>query len=119
MKVNTFIKGLVMAVVGFVASLYANAESVSIAFVAISTIAFTLMYLGKNWKFPSKTNTFGMDTQDWLSGLFIFVSMALSSSIASFIVDGHIEWMILLKSSGGACIGYLAKTFSTQPKIAA
>jgi len=112
MKLSAFWKGLIMAVVGFIATTLSDLESFNLAYVAISTIAFTVIYIGKNYIWPSTSEGGVINWQDILSGLIVAVGMAISSFAASIITTGAIDWKALAIAVIGAIVGYFGKTFT-------
>ena len=115
MKLNAFAKGLIMALIGFVATTISNLDIINFKYILISSIGFTLVYVAKNYKFPSKSSLIGIDIQDFLSGLFLAIGMAVSSTVAQILTSGF-EWNTLWIAVSGSFLGYLGKTFMSKPK---
>ena len=108
MKLNAFWKGLIMALVGFVATMLSDLETMNFAYMVIATVGFTIVYIGKNYLFPS-VSVVGIDIRDMLSGLVLAIGMGLSSFAAQILTTGF-EWQTLWISVAGAIVGYFAKT---------
>lgn len=112
MKLNAFWKGLVMAVVGFIATMLSDLETLNFAYMAIATTGFTVVYVVKNWAMPS-VSVVGIDLKDMLSGVILAVGMGLSSYAAQILTIGF-EWQTLWISICGAVIGYFSKTIPSK-----
>jgi len=115
MKLNTFWKGLIMALVGFISTTISETEIFSFAYVATATTGFTLIYLVKNWVMPS-VSAFGIDLRDILSGIILAAGMGVSSYAAQIITFGTFEWPALWVAVSGAVVGYFAKTVPQKSK---
>lgn len=114
MKLTAFWKGLIMALVGFVATMLSDMETLNFAYMAIATTGFTIVYVVKNVVFPS-VSVVGIDLRDLLSGVILAVGMAISSYAAQIWTMGF-EWQTLWVSVVGAVVGYFAKTIPTNAK---
>lgn len=111
MKTKTSFKAFIMAVLCFVATYFSQTTSeINWSFLAISTVGFTLLYLGKNFVFPSVSIYGHFTLQDALSGLIIAISLAVSEYSASLITSTVIDWNFLLKSILTVSLGYFIKT---------
>ena len=111
---NAYLKGLIMAIVGFVATTLTDLETFNAAYVAIATSGFTIIYLGKNWFLPSVSDAWKADTIDLVSGLLVAIGMAVSSFAASIITIGSVDWGALGIAVTGAVVGYFAKTVPSK-----
>lgn len=117
MKMSTFAKGLIMAVIGFVASYISQTTTgINWPYLGIATSGFTLLYLGKNYLFPSVSIFGNFDLRDLLSGVFVAVAMAVSEFAASVITSSVINWKLLLITAGIAAGNYCLKTILGQTK---
>lgn len=114
MKLNAFWKGLIMAIVGFIATTLSDLETFNAAYVVIATISFTLIYIAKNAIFPSMS-ALGLDFRDIVSGLILAVGMGLSSYVAQ-ILTGGFTWGTFWLAISGAVIGYITKTGVSKSK---
>lgn len=114
MKLNAFWKGLLMALVGFISTTLSDLETFNFAYVAISTVSFTLIYIAKNYAFPS-ISVIGLDIRDVISGVILAVGMAISSYVAQILTTGF-DLKTLLVSIGGAIVGYFLKTSTSKAK---
>jgi hypothetical protein len=114
MKLNAFTKNLIMALVGFIATTIGTFDVIDWGYVAIASVGFTLVYFGKNWKWPSMS-ALGLELRDWISGFVITAGMAVSSLVADwFLPDFTLTLPIFLKTVGGALLGYILKTGLTD-----
>lgn len=113
---NSFWKGLIMAIVGFAATTIADLETFNLAYVVITTVAFTLLYIGKNYWLPSNSDTGKLNGQDVLSGILIAVSMALSNFAAVLLTSATLDWKQLGLAVVGAIVGYFIKTTPAKSK---
>lgn len=110
-KLNAFWKGLIMAIVGFLAATIGEAgEVLNWAYIGIATGGFTIIYIAKNAIFPSVSLFNKWDLQDILSGLVLAVGMAVSSGAAAILTTGSVDWSSLWKAVVGAVVGYFLKT---------
>ena len=117
MKLSAFWKGLIMAIVGFIATTISQSiEGLNFAYVLIATGGFTIIYIGKNAIFQSTSGSGLINWQDLLSGLFVAVGMAVSSFAASIITTGAVEWHALWIAVVGAFVGYFLKTVPSEGK---
>ena len=111
MKLSKFWKGLIMAIVGFIATVISDLESFNLGYVVIATGGFTILYMVKNAIWPTTSPAWMINLWDGtISGILIAVSMAISSFAASIITTGVIDWHALWIAVVGAVIGYFAKT---------
>ena len=113
MKLNAFWKGLLMALVGFIATTISDLETFNAAYVIIATSGFTLIYLAKNYIWESSSTFFGLNLQDLISGLVLAVGMGLSSFVAQILTTGF-TWGTLWIAVSGAVVGYVTKTLSSK-----
>lgn len=114
MKKN-FLKGLIMAIVGFIASAISqDIEAVNVWYIVIATIGFTIIYLAKNAIITSISIFGKIDIQDIISGLLLAIGMAISSFAASIITTGSVNWHALWIAVGTAFVGYFSKTFTSN-----
>ena len=115
MKLNAFWKGLIMALVGFVATMLSDLESLNFAYIILATLGFTIVYVVKNAVWPS-ISVVGIDLRDTISGLILAVGMAISSFAAQLVTTGTFEWKALGIAVLGTVIGYFAKTAPSNAK---
>jgi len=108
---KTLWKGLIMAVVGFLATTIADLEVVNWWYVLISTVAFTLIYIGKNFFLPSTSEPGKINWMDAFSGVLIAIGMMVSSMAGSILTTGTVDWRALGVAVIGAIVGYFTKTF--------
>jgi uncharacterized membrane protein YvlD (DUF360 family) len=113
MKLSAFWKGLIMALIGFIATMLSDLESFNVWYVVIATVAFILIYVAKNAVYPS-TSQIGLNIRDLISGLMIAVGMAISSFAASIITLGSVDWHALWLAVVGAVVGYFVKTVPSK-----
>jgi uncharacterized membrane protein len=110
MKLSTFWKGLIMAIIGFVATTIGTLDPFNLSYIIIASVAFTLIYFGKNYWLPSTSEAGEINWRDIVSGLIIAVGMAISSFSASIILTGVVDWKALFIAVIGAVVGYFGKT---------
>lgn len=84
---------------------------------AITAAGTTIIYLAKNYVFPSISVLGTVDLRDLLSGGLIAVGSALSSFAASAITSTAINWNNVIHLVVITVIGYFAKQFAT-PAVA-
>jgi len=111
-KTSVFVKGLIMAIVGFVANYIGNTDSSLIdwAYMGIATGIFTVIYLITNFTFPSISVAGVLDLRDMLKGVLLAGAMAISDIIASVSTAKDIDWKLTLMAAIIAMLGYLSKT---------
>lgn len=114
---STFIKGLFMAIVALLATTFTTTGLPTTAtgwiVLAITAIGTTLIYLAKNWVFPS-TSTFGnISIGDLISGVLIAIGSGLSSWAASVITSTPVNWSSLGHLMIVVILGYFGKQFAT------
>lgn len=102
-----------MAIVGFLATTLSDLETFNAAYAIISTVSFTLVYVGKNYVWPSKSDILGLDWHLFASGAVLAIGMGLSSYVAQILTSGF-EWHTLWVSVSGAVIGYFTKTLASK-----
>jgi EamA domain-containing membrane protein RarD len=110
MKLNAFIKALIMTVIGFVVMTLKEMETFNLAYIALTTGFFTVGYVLKNYLFPSLSDKGKVDLRDLLSGLWIAVNMAASDVISQVLIVGSVDWQALGWAVLGATLGYFGKT---------
>jgi hypothetical protein len=116
MKLNAFWKGFIMALIGYLATELSDMEVFNIAYTAIVTIGFTIIYAGKNYLFPSVSDKFGVQARDFISGGIIAIGMAFMTYAGTLFTDVTFTWLALLKAVGGAVVGYFIKTIPQKVK---
>jgi hypothetical protein len=116
---NTFFKGLIMALVGFVATYISQSAGViNWAYIGIASGAFTLIYLAKNFAWPSISIYGIVNLQDLVSGLIMAIGMAVSNFAASLLTSTTINWSVFGTSVLLAVVGYFTKDiFSGQKDV--
>ena len=110
MKLSTFFKGFIMALVGYLATELSDMEVFNLAYTLIVTTGFTVIYLGKNWLFPSVSDKFGIHARDFISGAIVAVGMAFMTYAGTLLTDVVFTWGALFKAVAGAVAGYFIKT---------
>lgn len=116
MKLNSFIKGLIMGVIGLVATLLSDVETLNVAYMAITVVLFVAQYSVKNWFMPSITDKLTIDTRDFISGLLSAVFMGVSVYAGTLLTDVAFTWPALFKAISVAFVGYFVKTVPTNAK---
>ena len=108
-------KLFLMALVGFLASVISTQTGgVNWWYVLITTGAFVLLYIPKNIWLPSDSDPGTLSFKDIISGLFIAISMAISSGIGMIITNSGVNWRELGLAVIGAVLGYFIKTVPQQ-----
>jgi hypothetical protein len=107
---KNFIKGMFMALIGFVATTLTDLETFNLAYVIIVTVVFTGGYLVKNWLMPSLTESGKIDLRDFLSGIITAVLMGISQFASTLLTDVEFSWKALGIAAAAAFIGYFSKT---------
>ena len=111
---KSFVKGLLMAIIGFFMATVSELETFNAAYVIIVTVIFTGGYLLKNWLMPSLTDAGRIDLRDLISGLWIAISMGVSQYAAVLLTDVEFSWKAILVAVIGAVVGYFTKTLPSK-----
>jgi hypothetical protein len=119
MKLNAWFKGLIMALVGFVATTISTSVggNVDWVYVLFASLGFLVVYVAKNAIWPSTSPTGELDVWDIVSGILLAVGMAVSSGATSFVLDGVVNWHALWIAVVGAFLGYFSKTIPQDKKV--
>lgn len=113
---KTFFKGLIAAIIGFIASYVAEAETVNYLYIVVYTAGFTLVYLAKNYVFPS-ISVFGtIDLRDIISGLILAVGSGVVAYAAQYLTTGVITWSEIGNAVWISVTAYLATKFGFDSK---
>jgi hypothetical protein len=114
---STTLKGFITAVIAFIVTAVSSqlTTGINVWYIVIATVAYTLWYLGKNALLPSISLFGTIDLRDLLSGLLLAVGATISSSLASIITAGTVNWHELGITVLGAVIAYLGTKFGTSP----
>ena len=120
MNWTKFTKGLIMAVVGVLLT-GMQTDPINWAVITVTAIVTILAYSGKNIVSVSVSDQGELNIIDILSGLFLGLSTALGNSIAMIVQDGCmllkcIDWVLVLKISGGVALTYISTTFFAGEK---
>jgi len=117
MKKENFIKGLIMAVVAFIASTLSDQLStgpINWIYVGITSVGIVITYLAKNAFIQSKSPLGSADWRDLLSGLLMAIGTAISAYSAQLITIGHLDTKALVIAIVSAVCGYFAKTLGSN-----
>lgn len=82
----------------------------------ITTGGTVLVYIAKNWAFPSVSIFGTIDLRDVLSGLILALGTGVSDWVGTLVAGVAIDWHTLWVSVGGVVLGYFVKLFTMQPK---
>lgn len=119
MTVQTFFKGLFMALIAIGVTFFSQTP-IQWALLAVTAIATVLAYTGKNLIFVASSDpTSGPNEFTWLnavSALLVLISTTIMESAAMLIIDGKIAWLVLGKVVLGVTFSYVATTFFSAPK---
>lgn len=119
MTVQTFFKGLFMALIAIGVTFFSQTP-IQWALLTVTAIAVTLGYLGKNLIFVASSDPeSGPNEFTWLnagSALLVAISTTIMESAAMFITDSKIIWLTLGKVVLGVTFTYIATTFFSAPK---
>lgn len=114
---NNFVKGLIMTLVAFIASVISASgipdTPIEWQILLISSIGTVLVYLAKNFVFPS-ISVFGkVDLRDALSGIILALGTGISNWVATILTDTPIDWSSLWTMVVSVVIGYFTKNLFT------
>lgn len=122
---TTFFKGLFMAVLALLATTFTTTglptTPTGWIVLGITAAGTTIIYLAKNWVFPSTSVLGNLNIWDFVSGIAIAIGSALSSWAASVVTSTPINWSDLGHLMIVVILGYFGKQFATPstPAIAA
>ena len=113
---KTLIKGLVAALLAFIAGYVGETQSINYTYLGFYVVAYTIWYLGKNYVFPSTSPLGSINIWDLLSGLILAVGAGLIALAGQWItvtiIDWHQIWVTVYTSS----LAYLAVKFGFNSK---
>lgn len=115
------VKVLIMTIITFIATTISTsgfpATSAGWIILGVTTVGTTLVYIAKNWVFPSVSIFGTIDLRDVLSGLILAVGTGVSDWVGTLIAGVPIDWHSLWVAVGGVVLGYVIKIFATpKPK---
>lgn len=116
--VQTFVKGLLMALIAIAVTFFSQTP-IQWGLLVVTAIATVLAYLGKNLIFVFAESETGPNELTWLnllSALLVAISTGITESVALLIIEGHIVWLTLGKVVLGVTFSYLGSTFFSSPK---
>ena len=117
MKINTFWKGLIAALIAFLASYFSENETIQWAYVAIYTVGYTIWYTAKNAVFPS-VSVFGtIDLRDIISGIVLAIGSGVISYGAQYLLVGTVDYHELWITVWGPVAAYLGTKFGFGQKV--
>lgn len=114
MKLSAFWKGLFMGIIGLIATLLSDTETLNIAYIIITTLVFTGQYVVKNALMPSMSEKLTLNTKDFISGLLTAVFMGISVYAGTLLTDVPFTMAGFFKAIGVAFAGYFVKTFPSE-----
>lgn len=110
------IKTLIMVAITALSGIVLNgipSTTVQWEIAGITVLGTTLLYMGKNWLFPSVSIYGSLDLRDLISGVLVAISNGLSNYVAQATMDGPVDWNSLLKQVGLLVVMYIAMKFSS------
>jgi hypothetical protein len=115
---KTLVKGLIAAIIAFIASYVAQAETVNYVYIGVYIVGFSVVYFAKNYAWPSTSPLGFINVWDLLSGLILAIGGGLVSLAAQWVsvsvIDWHVVWVTVVTSAGA----YLATKFGFGQKTA-
>ena len=117
MTVQTFFKGLFMAIMAVVVT-YFSQIPVDWGTMVVTLIATVLIYAGKN-AFTALQSTSPSGVFNWInfvSALLIAIGTGITQAIALIVTTGVIDWIVLLKVTASVTLTYIASTILTPEK---
>ena len=118
---NTFIKGLIMAVIILLATTITTtgwpSTGIQWAYLSITTIGTVLVYLAKNAIAPSTSDKGHLNLWDLASGAIMAVGNFLMSLTADTATGAPLHIWDIAKSAGTVFILYLAKNFLSAQSV--
>lgn len=117
MTVQTFFKGLFMAIMAVVVT-YFSQIPVDWGTMVVTLIATVLIYAGKN-AFTALQSTSPSGVFNWInfvSALLIAIGTGITQAIALIVTTGVIDWVVLLKVTASVTLTYIASTILTPEK---
>lgn len=104
-----------MGLFALVATMLSSQEELNVVYVSINTFGFVIVYIGKNYVWPS-ISAYGMDVRDWVSALIVALGMAITNYAAQTLTVGF-TWQAFWTAIAGAVIGYIIKTVPNDGKL--
>lgn len=117
MTVQTFFKGLFMAIMAVVVT-YFSQIPVDWGTMVVTLIATVLVYVGKNafTSLQSESTSGSFNWVNFVSALIIAIGMGITQAINLIVTTGVIDWIVLLKVSASVTLTYVASTILTPEK---
>jgi len=119
MNVQTFFKGLGMALIAVVIT-YFSTTPIDYVMMGVAAVSAVLVYTGKNaiLFLRSDSKPFWISVINVVSGVIIAIGTAIVNSVASYIINGVVLWPVVLKLVLSVTLIYLGGTFVSPPRIA-
>lgn len=115
--ISQFFKGLLMALISVLVVAFSQTP-VDYALLAVTAIATVLAYAGKNlFGLFSTSEVWKLNLMNFLSALFVVIATGITQSLAMLVINGQIEWIMLLKVIGSVTLTYLAGTLVSGPTV--
>ena len=115
MTVSQFSKGLLMALISVLVVAFSQVP-VDYSLLAITAIFTVLAYAGKNLVgLISTSEPWKLNLLNYGSALLLVIATGISESLGMLIVNGAIEWILLLKVVVSVTLTYIAGTLISGP----
>lgn len=118
---QTFIKGLIMAILSFVAlSIQQNGFptlAVQWELMGITILGISFVYVAQNYVIKSTSAVGTVDLINVIKGLILALGTGLSDFAAHWAANQPIHVSDLLKAAGAVLIAYFVKSFATKPSV--
>lgn len=115
---KTFVKGLVMTVVAFLANLvYSKGLPVGVIaweVTGLTMLGSVLTYLGNTVLIPTTSGLFSVANGDYVKGVLLALGSGLSAWGANALLDQPIDWNGILSLVVTMVSGYFVKTLGTN-----
>lgn len=115
------VKVLIWTIITFIATTISTSGFPAITagwiILGVTTVGTTLVYIAKNWVFPSVSIFGNIDLRDVLSGLILAIGAGVSDWAGHVIAGVVIDWHSLWVTVGSITAAYFVKIFATpKPK---
>jgi hypothetical protein len=113
---KTIIKGLIAALIAWFAAYFQSTIDLNWVYVSVYAVSFTLLYLAKNYKWPSTSPLGFINVWDVLSGLLIAVFGGLADWAAQLLTGAIFNWHTIWVTASTTAVAYLLSKFGFGQK---
>lgn len=119
MQIKNSVKALLMFIITFFAESINNSgfpgTKEGWIVMGVTLVGTVLIYIGKNFVFPSISIFGNIDLRDVISGLVVAIGTGVSNWVGTIIAGVPIDWASLWRLIGMVVVGYFLKNFMSKP----